>query len=145
MKDREISRRDVNKLTLAALGGMVAGAFFGGRQLLAAEGEADNPMMKEPHVCCGLNTCKGHGKGGENACAGQGECASVASHSCAGENACAGQGGCEEKVGSNSCKGQGNCAVPLSGDNWKAARAKFEAAMKAAGMKVGPAPAACGG
>lgn len=145
MKDRNLSRRDVHKLTLAALGGMVAGSLFKGGTLLAAEGEADNPMLKEPHVCCGLNTCKGHGQGGENACGGQGQCATAEAHACGGQNACGGQGGCGESVGSNACKGQGNCAVPLSGDKWQAARSKFEAAMEAAGKQVGAAPEACGG
>jgi hypothetical protein len=40
----------------------------------------------------------------------------------------------------NECKGHGGCAVPLKSDAWKGARTAFEAAMKANGKQVGPAP-----
>jgi len=66
-------------------------------------------------------------------------CATAAAHGCAGTNACAGQG----ETGTNSCKGKGTCGVPVSGDNWKKARASFEAAMTKAGKKFGPAPKEC--
>ncbi len=139
MKDH-LNRRDFGKLTLAAFGGVLAGALAGER-LLAEEKKAAGGEFKlsDPHICCGLNTCKGHGKGAKNDCAGMGSCATAAEHGCAGSNACAGQG----ETGTNDCKGKGSCAVPVSGDNWKKARASFEAAMNKAGKKFGPAPKEC--
>jgi len=134
--DENVSRRDFGKLALAAFGGVVAGSMLGGSLL-----SADEKMAKaDAHACCGLNACKGHGKGGDNACAGQGSCATTQSHSCAGMNDCKGQGGTAD----NACKGKGSCSVPITGDNWKKARASYEASMKKAGKKFGGAPAACG-
>ena len=142
MKDN-LNRRDFGKLTLAAFGGVLAGTLAGER-LLADTPKKAAPAagfsLKEPHICCGLNTCKGHGKGAKNECAGQGGCATVEAHGCAGSNACAGQG----ESGMNACKGQGSCGVPVSGDNWKAARGNFAAAMTKAGKKFGAAPKSCG-
>lgn len=109
----------------------------------AAGEETASLLMGEKHVCRGLNMCKGAGGGGENACAGQGTCATFAAHECGTHNECKGQGGCGEKPGENACKGMGKCAVPLK-HTWDKARANFEAAMKAAGKEVGPAPAAAG-
>jgi len=99
-----------------------------------------NFLMVEPHVCRGLNTCKGKGAGGENACAGQGACASAAAHSCNGENECKGQGGCGANPGQNECKGQGECGVPLMEKSWATARAAFEKSMADAGKEAGAAP-----
>ena len=99
-------------------------------------------LMEEPHVCRGLNTCQGKGAGGENACAGQGTCATANEHTCHYHNECKGQGGCGENPGQNSCKGHGECAVPLSNATWEKARAAFETAMTGAGKTVGKAPAA---
>jgi hypothetical protein len=144
MKNPELNRRDLGRLTAAALGGAIAGSILGGeRTLLAAEAAKpdDRHWLKEPHLCCGLNTCKGHGKEASNDCAGRGHCATVQAHGCAGENACAGQG----MSGENSCKGKGNCAVPLFGDGWRKARGSWEAAMHRAGKSFGPAPKDCGG
>ena len=103
--------------------------------------DAEQLILDEPHVCRGLNSCKGLGKGGENACAGQGACASVADHACGTQNECKGQGGCGELPGMNACKGQGACHVPLMDEIWPKARAAFEAAMKKSGKDVGAAPA----
>ena len=98
----------------------------------------------KPHVCRGLNTCKGKGgcgaTKGKNACAGQGGCATAAKHDCKGQNACKGEGGCGATPGKNACKGKGSCAVPLSDKTWAKARATFEAAMKKAGKEFGSAP-----
>jgi hypothetical protein len=99
-------------------------------------------LTEEPHVCRGLNTCQGKGAGGENACAGQGACATANEHTCHYHNECKGQGGCGENPGQNSCKGHGECAVPLSNATWEKARAAFEKAMTDAGKTVGDAPAA---
>lgn len=139
---KNLGRRDFHKLSLAALGGALAGAAMTG---CATNGDkdvkADSPLMSEPHVCRGLNTCKGVGSGGENDCAGMGACATAGHHSCKGANDCKGQGGCHGTAGMNECKGNGGCGVPLSDKAWKGARSGFESAMKAAGKTVGDAPA----
>lgn len=110
----------------------------------AAEGEVTYDvayMAEEPHVCRGLNTCMGKGASGDNACAGQGTCATAEAHSCHTHNACKGQGGCGEHAGINSCKGLGECGVPVENHvAWETARKNFEKAMQAAGKEFGPAP-----
>lgn len=140
MKDSELSRRDFERLTMAALGGMLAGA----APALADDDDKNekdkNPLLVEPHVCRGLNTCKAKGKDKKNACAGQGACYTAEKHTCHAENACKGQGGCGEHPGENACKGKGECGVPLSDGAWKKARKRFEELMKKDGKKVGPAP-----
>lgn len=169
MKRTELSRRDFARLTAAAFGGVVAGSMAGcgrsadtdtagGGAAPPAEGDAATGgaadtatgagaateevslLIQEPHICRGLNTCEGKGKSGDNACAGQGTCASV-EHTCAGQNDCKGQGGCGGEHGTNACKGQGGCAVPLE-HGWEAVRKKFEEAMQKAGKTFGDAPAA---
>ena len=166
MKRPEINRRDFTRLTFAAFGGMVAGSMTGCQPKNTpapetpsssedeagsttkddhdhAEGDKDvSLLMSEPHVCRGLNTCKGKHGGAENDCAGLGACASVAEHTCSGANESKGQGGCGTNPGMNSCKGKGGCSVPLMEDAWKLARAEFEKSMKKAGKTVGAAPAA---
>jgi hypothetical protein len=138
----DLSRRDFQKLAMAALGGLLAGA--GVAAAADEQPKKKDPkkpfFLQEPHICRGLNTCKAQGKGGKNACAGQGSCHTVKDHTCSGENTCAGLGGCGAKPGENACKGKGDCAVPLSKKAWAAARKTFEAQMKKAGKKVGPAP-----
>ena len=135
-----IGRRDFNKLAVAALGGLVAGA-----RVAEAADKKDTTkslLIQDPHICRGLNpSCAGEVKGKKHDCAGQSNCASAKAHTCAGANDCAGLGGCGEKPGENSCKGKGACAVPIKHDDaWKKARENFEKAMKDAGKKVGPAP-----
>jgi hypothetical protein len=139
----ELSRRDFQKLAAAALGGLLAGVGAG----QAAEDKKDqpkdpkkNPLLQEPHVCRGLNTCKNLGKGGKNACAGQGACATAKAHTCAGDNACRGLGGCGAAPGENACKGKGGCHVPLNDKPWGKVRKRFEELMAKEGKKVGPAP-----
>ena len=148
--DPSVSRRRF--LTVAAVGGLITGS----SSLVAADKAEKKDEKKddkekkydterllgEKHTCRGLNTCKGKGKGGDNACAGQGKCATADAHSCHASNACKGQGGCGEHAGQNACKGQGECAVPLKEATWKKVRRNFEAAMKKAGKTVGEAPKA---
>ena len=136
-----LSRRDFGKLTVAAFGGILLGSTLVGR---ADEPEGkDAPATGEKHICRGLNTCKGQGKGGRNSCAGMGNCATVDAHSCKSENACKGQGGCGEHPGENSCKSQGGCEVPMTMQKeWKQARKAFEARMKRDGKTFGEAPKA---
>lgn len=152
MKNR-LTRRDFGKLSVAAFGGVVAGAGLTGcgggdkdgvKDAKKDAGKDGKQASADKNVCRGLNACKNHGAGGGNACAGQGKCATVAHHDCGTKNACKGQGGCGENPGANDCKGNGKCAVPLTGDMWKKARTQFESKMKAAGKEVGAAPAAAG-
>ena len=138
MDRSDLSRREFQRLTGAALGGMLLGAGALKSSVLAAD---QNPLLGDNHVCRGLNTCKGKGADKKNSCAGTGSCAVAEKHTCKGENACKGQGGCGNNPGENACKGQGACAVPLSDAAWKKARAKFEQLMKTAGKQYGPAPA----
>ena len=168
MSPSELSRRDFTKLTVAAFGGLVAGAAGcsgkGGTEPTGEgtpqakpEGGAATPsgpesnepsvayLLDEPHVCRGLNSCANKGRSGENMCAGQGTCATAGiDHACGQQNACKGQGGCGGKDGQNACKGLGGCSVPLS-HGWEEARAMFEKAMKDAGKQFGAAPPAPAG
>ncbi len=112
-----------------------------GTQTSVATAGGDNPLLSEPHICRGMNTCKGQGAGGDNECAGLGGCATAEKHSCTGHNECKGRGGCGEHAGENACKGKGECGVPLKAKTWTTARKNFEAAMTKAGKKFGDAPA----
>jgi hypothetical protein len=166
MSASELNRRDFHRLSMAAMGGVMAGAIVGcegnnapapaptttppaasttpaakGTEVASTAGEAGKT---EPHLCRGLNACKGQGGGesaGKNACAGQGECATVKEHTCGGENECKGLGGCGENPALNECKGKGGCHIPLMDSAWKKVRQRFEEKMKTAGKEVGPAPA----
>ncbi len=157
MVSKSVFRKELGKLTAAALGGVMAGSMVTsltgcgsnptnsaavdiGAQTVSMAKESE--QSNEQHACAGLNGCKGKGADGKNSCAGTGGCASKAMHhECKGHNACKGQGGCESKVGENACKGQGGCAVPMKDmAAWKMAREKFESKMQADGKEVGPAP-----
>jgi hypothetical protein len=144
MNPSELHRRDFAKLAGAALSGLLAGAGLGFAEAddkQPAKKDVTKPLLlQEPHVCRGLNTCKGNGPDKKNDCAGMGACASVKAHTCKTMNECAGQGGCGEKPGENKCKGMGDCHVPLEDKAWVKARANYEAAMKKAEKKFGPAP-----
>jgi hypothetical protein len=145
MDKSPLNRRDFQRLAAAAVGGLMAGAAGAGSSALAADqapkkDAKKNAMLGEPHVCRGINMCKGLGAGKDNSCAGQGVCATAKAHGCHADNECRGQGGCGAKPGENSCKGKGECGVPMDGKTWKKARTRFEELMKAEGKKVGPAP-----
>ncbi|HEY2759470.1 MAG TPA: hypothetical protein VGI75_01965 [Pirellulales bacterium] len=133
-----LSRRDFHQLTSAAIGGILAGSLTGCSGDGAKEAKAADAEL---HACRGLNDCKGQGADKQNACAGQGSCASV-KHSCSGQNDCKHQGGCGESPGMNDCKTKGGCEVPMNADMWAKARAQFEDRMKKAGKTIGEAPAA---
>jgi hypothetical protein len=137
MDRKEMNRREFQRLGAAALGGMMLGA-AGLQSVVHAE---DNPLLSDPHVCRGLNTCKGKGADGKNTCAGQGTCATAEKHTCHAANQCKGQGGCGAHPGENQCKGQGACNVPLKDAVWKKARTKFEQLMTAKKAPFGKAPA----
>jgi hypothetical protein len=143
MDDFRLTRRDFQRLSAAAVGGLMAGAAASPSAQAADAPKKDpkkNPMLGEPHVCRGINMCKGLGAGKDNACAGQGTCATAKAHGCHADNECRGQGGCGSKPGENNCKGMGECGVPMGASAWKKARAKFEELMMKEGKKVGPAP-----
>ena len=112
----DFTRRDFHKLTMAAFGGVVSGLSVS-RSAVAFGGD-ESLLLKEPHVCCGLNTCKGHGASGDNECAGMGDCASVEHHSCKGEEGCSGQGGCGAKPGGEWLQGPGELCGPPEGRSW---------------------------
>lgn len=141
-KTSRLTRRDFGKVTAAAFTGMVLGA---AAKISAADAGAKvDPLLllKEPHVCRGLNACKGKDKEKDNACAGQGNCATAKAHSCHAQNDCKGQSGCGEHPGQNDCKGKGECGVPLSEGAWKKARKEYEKQMKVAKKEFGAAPKA---
>jgi hypothetical protein len=151
MNDKRLTRRDLNRLAITALGGIGAGLFVGCGGGASKEQTVDSKappaaagtprLLQDPHVCRGINTCKNKGEPGTtNDCAGQAHCATVAAHDCNGTNACKGQGGCGEHPGENDCKGKGGCQVPLSDKTWPKARKRFEELMTAAGNKFGSAP-----
>lgn len=149
-----LDRRQV--LTFAALSGLLAAPALavaapeGPKPPEGARGkvkppDAYNPLLIEPHVCRGLNTCKGKGRDGKNACAGQGACYTAPENTCGGMNDCRGLGACDRPPqagypGENTCKGQGGCEVPMlpkKVEMWKKARMRFEALMQEQGRKVG--------
>src|SRR4051794_39578154 len=98
MKPSEFTRRDFNRLTAAAFGGIVVGTTVGCSEAnkpvatkapeKSAETKTDpdpgskkvdtvavNDWLGEKHVCRGLNACKNQGASKQNDCAGQGTCA----------------------------------------------------------------------
>ena len=142
MDDSSMNRRDFQRLTAAAIGGLVAGGSLASAadEKPPGKDKDKSPLLGEPHICRGLNVCKGLGAKKDNACAGQGACATAAGHSCHADNECRGQGGCGAKPGENACKGKGECGVPLSSKTWVKARKRFEELMMKEGKKFGPAP-----
>jgi hypothetical protein len=147
MKRTDLNRRDFGQLAAAAVGGLLAGVELAqaddkDKEKPKAKDPKKDLFLQEPHVCRGLNTCKGNAKGSKNTCAGQGDCATAMAHTCAGDNECRGQGGCGEKPADNACKGMGKCHVPLNKSAWPKARKRFEEAMTKAKKKFGDAPKA---
>lgn len=152
MTKPRLDRRDFNRLTTAALGGLAAGSLLGCNQAgqdkaPGASGAKAAPAQTELvkadiHLCRGLNDCKAHGKDGKNECRGQGACATAKEHSCGGQNDCKNLGGCGDKVGANDCKGQGGCHIPLMADAWDTLRKRKEAEWQEKKLEAGPAPPA---
>src|SRR5262249_54039755 len=78
MNPSDLNRRTFHRLAGAALGGLLAGA--AGVGLSAAEEKEEakpkDPkkplLLQEPHICRGLNQCKGHSVDKKNDCAGMG-------------------------------------------------------------------------
>lgn len=141
MHPRDLSRRDFSQLSLAAIGGLCAGAGAS-----AAQDSKNGPtvdamllLKDQPNVCRGLNTCKERGKG-KHDCAGQCSCATAKHITCNGNNDCKGTGGCGGYPGQNTCKKRGHCNVPLTEKTWAIARAQFEHLMKDTAKKFGNAP-----
>jgi hypothetical protein len=143
MHDNELTRRQFQKMAMAALGGLVVGAGLAhsdDKKEVKPKDPKKELLLQEPNICRGLNICKTMGKGGKNDCAGMSACATAKAHTCAGENDCAGLGGCGEMPGENKCKAMGKCKVPLKDEAWTAARKRFETVMKKAEKKFGDAP-----
>lgn len=138
-KSAPVSRRNFGCLTAAAVGGLILGSTLTVRADDKAKEDPAN-ILSDPHICRGINTCKSKGKGKDNACAGQGTCATAQTHGCDAQNACKGQGGCGAHPGENSCKGLGACEVPLTEKTWKKARKTFEAQMTKQKKTFGSAP-----
>jgi hypothetical protein len=126
----DLSRRDFAKLTLAALAGLSAGTGTPEAQAYDPNRRNENPLFSDPHVCRGLNTCRGKGADRRNKCAGTGVCATARAHPCKMHNDCRGQGGCGDKPGENECRALGACDVPLKPRIWNLARRRFEELMK---------------
>ena len=152
MHETEVSRRDFSRLSLAALGGALAGSLAGCTKVEGPQPAATSPKSAteetvvasatpEVHLCRGLNSCKNQGAGKDNACAGQGTCATAAHHDCGSMNECKGLGGCGADAGENACKGKGGCHVPLMEHAWEKGREKLEKKMTAEGKTLGAAPA----
>lgn len=141
MSNGELNRRDFQKLTAAALGGLAAGTVLGCST--KPDAESSSAELRTPadvHLCRGLNDCKGQGKGNENSCRGQGDCATASEHKCGGMNECKGLGGCGDTVGANDCKGKGGCQVPLMQGAWEKLRTKKTAEWTAKNDKFGEPP-----
>jgi hypothetical protein len=146
------TRRDFSRFVAVAIGGLAAGIVPGQDAKPGQESKKTDTRSKvfidpvllidaDPHVCRGLNSCKGKGKEGGNACAGQGSCATAPAITCSANNSCKGKGGCGGYPGQNTCKGHGECAVPLKKEIWDIARKQFEQLMKAQGRTIGKPPA----
>ena len=144
MAARSFDRREFNKLTSAALGGLAAGAVVGCTKSGPVPVGGGKVAAAELHLCRGLNECKGQGKDAKNACRGQGTCATAKEHGCGGQNECKGLGGCGEEVGANDCKTKGGCHVPLMESAWDKLRKKKEAEWTEKKLEAGAAPAKAG-
>lgn len=150
MSADELTRRHFAKLTMAAL----AGASMGCSKASSApppsqpktaglfkDVTSEHLLLQEPHVCRGLNACKGLARGAKNDCAGLGTCATSKAHGCGGRNACKGQGGCGATPGQNACKAQGKCGVPITmNPAWDKARKALDELAKSHGFELGVAP-----
>jgi len=134
----DFSRRDFAKLTLAALAGLSAGSHALAGSVPART--VQDPMLLDPHICRGLNTCRGKDVTRRNSCAGTGTCATARYHPCKGHNDCRGQGGCGDAPGLNECRGWGACDVPLKPRVWSVARQRFEKVMKDQRRRYGVPP-----
>lgn len=137
MKKTDLSRRDFNRLTAAAFGGVVAGTFAGcanddgGSTAPTEDGvpiPTDGDVGSETGEPEGSGTTSVQREGGEQAvgeetisllmgekhvCRGLNQCKGAGG---GGENACAGTGACatittHKCAGNNECKGQGGCGA----------------------------------
>jgi hypothetical protein len=133
----DFTRRDFAKLTIAALAGLTAGSPAAAAD---ASRRVQDPILSDPHICRGLNTCKSKDVTGHNQCAGTGTCATARYHPCKGHNECRGQGGCGDGPGTNECRGWGACDVPLKPGVWVVARQRFEKVMRQQRRRFGVPP-----
>lgn len=132
MKKTDLSRRDFNRLTAAAFGGVVAGTFAGcsneGGGAAPTDGTTEADISATDPANNGTGTGESEEGGGEsaeneetasllmgdkNVCRGLNICKG---HGAGGENSCAGTGACatitaHKCAGNNECKGQGGCGA----------------------------------
>lgn len=135
----DFTRRDFARLALAALTGLAAGSHATASEVQRS-GSVKDPLLSDPHICRGLNTCRGRDVTQHNQCAGTGTCATARYHPCKGHNDCRGQGGCGDVPGANECRGWGACDVPLKPRVWSVARQRFEKLMKQQRRRFGVPP-----
>lgn len=133
------NRREFSKIGAAAIAGMFAastGAVTS--QLAAAENQRSTtqfppapssqqglppglpplPGNENPHACAGMNSCRGQGQGGNNACAFQGGCASER-HNCAKEHSCKFTAGCRfDLFLKGKIPGQNKCSFKNFGETY---------------------------
>ena len=126
MKKTDLSRRDFNRLSMAAFGGVVAGTFAGCADEGADPAPASAPAPDAGAAPDGSDTTATEGEeagepaaeetasllmGEKHVCRGLNQCKGAGA---GGENACAGTGACATIAahlcaGNNECKGQGGC------------------------------------
>ena len=139
MSNSEFNRRQLQRLTLAAFGGMMAGASVAQAKDEVPKKDKDkNPLLGEPHVCRGLNVCKALGVDKKNACAVRafrhGESAHV-SHAQRMSRP-----GRLRRAPRRELLQSPRRMVPLMDKTWDKARKRFEELMKKDKKEFGEAP-----
>ena len=143
MDGSQMNRRDFQRLTAAALGGVIGGSMHapprrcGRRHGEVAAGRT--PRLSRAEHLQGEKRLR-RDQRQERHVPAKAAAPRPRSTTAKARIPAKGQGGCGEHPGENTCKAKGSCEVPLKDKAWDKARANFEAAMKKAGKKFGPAP-----
>jgi len=87
----DLSRREFWKTRIGRPGGTIHRGCWPS-DCRRQKGGEKNPLLSDPHVCRGLNTCKAKGAGKKNSCAGTGQCATAAKHAAARRMSARGRG-----------------------------------------------------
>ena len=152
-----LNRRDLNRLALAALGGLVTGALAGcgGKHADRGQGPTGRTRTRQDKdagaettpAAAGPARLPGHQhlqeqgqEGHDQRVRRPGPLRDRGRSRLQRHERCKGQGGCGEHPGENECKGKGGCEVPLSDKTWPKARKRFEELMTKAGKKFGDRP-----
>lgn len=125
METPELNRRDFHRLSMAAFGGVLAGAVAGCDSSPPAPPKPPAGGTATPPAAAGAGAADAAAGGADAALADSVAAVGVEKHVCRGlnacknqgakgENACAGQGACatvesHSCAGLNECKGQGGC------------------------------------